>query len=62
MERLIEIGTFGVRAQSVILGEVFYFTFPHLFLQSYCEVLSHVLLTLFVYLRPSTQFWSSQVS
>lgn len=59
-----EVGTFGVRDKSVLLGEVFYFTFPHLFLT--CKhvnvtffplhvlvrppVLSHVPPTLFLYL------------
>lgn len=32
-----EVGTFGVRDKSVMLGEVFYFTFPQLFLPCSCK-------------------------
>lgn len=32
-----EVGTFGVRDESVMLGEVFHFMFPHLLLQCSCK-------------------------
>lgn len=32
-----EVGTFGARDKSVILGKVFYFTFPHPFLKCSCK-------------------------